>query len=269
MKVETQKREEILVSQVIGDLDAIGYVSLVDALEVHLHEKEVEMILDLSRVEYINSLCMGFIVQFWRDIIRGSGFFAIAGARGEVDRLLRVGGIDRLINSYRDVDQAIAGCRAGDNPRTLLGDQGLVDLVKNFARVSLSRAVDDQVKVVEGAPKENLWVGIDLSGALDGFLGVSIDDDSRDTFCGRLLKAVPDFDRPEEALEQLAHQLIYAVVSGLEDMGYAFQVGDRLQPRDRSIGITFGLESDHGTVWVGVQLRKNMTRRIRRPVMRD
>lgn len=263
MKIDTENMDEILVVRPKGDLDALGYVSLVELLEEKIQEDELELVLDLSDVTYINSICVGYIVQFWRELTRGGGFFAISGARNEVRRLLEVGGVHRYINLYPDLPAAVRGCQEGESPKMLLDQKGLLDLVKNFARISLSRAMKTEVSIGEVAEAPDRWNIVRVSGELSGILGAVTGEASRKRIAGRMLEGIPGCEEVGAAIDHLERVLIDSALSGLEEVGYIFETS----ALEHGVGVdlphSVALETAFGSVDLGIDISKIQTKRLR------
>ncbi|MBI4618432.1 MAG: STAS domain-containing protein [Planctomycetes bacterium] len=273
MKVHIENAEGIRVLRPEGDLDALGHVALVEALEEQFgqapalaggQEEGLEVILDLSCVDYINSICVGYIVQFWRDATRGGGFFAIAGARREVRRLLEVGGVHRYINLYDTLEAAVAGCQAGESPKTLLDEKSILELVKNFSRISLSRALNAEVTTAEIPTPPPSWDVVRVTGDVSGLLAVALDPESSRRIAGRLLEGLPECDDPQSAVEHIERVVIDSAFSGLEEMGYEFEMAVMEKGVKVAVAHSLALETPWGSVLLGINLRKLTTKRRRR-----
>lgn len=277
MKVHIEDAEGIRVLRPEGDLDALGHVALVEALEEEFGQATVpagakeaglEVILDLSGVGYINSICVGYIVQFWRDATRGGGFFAIAGARREVRRLLEVGGVHRYINLYDTLAAAVVGCQAGESPKTLLDEKSILELVKNFSRISLSRALNTDVTTAEILAPPPSWDIVRVTGDVSGLLAVALDPDSSRRIAGRLLEGLPECDDPQSAIEHIERVVIDSAFSGLEEMGYEFEMAVMERGVKVAVAHSLALETPWGSVLLGINLRKLTTKRRRRVAQR-
>jgi anti-anti-sigma factor len=66
-----------------------------------------DVVLELSRVEYMNSYGLGMLVRLSQDVESEEAKVAIAGAQGLVLKLFQTVGLDRKLGSYPTVDDAV------------------------------------------------------------------------------------------------------------------------------------------------------------------
>lgn len=84
---------------------APGFREQVHAL-VDPHQGPV--ILDLSRVEFMDSSGLGALVSVLK-MVGGPDSFAISGANGAVMKLIKLTRLDRVLRLYDGIDAAVAG----------------------------------------------------------------------------------------------------------------------------------------------------------------
>ena len=112
MSVATfSRRQDVLVIEIQVDrLDAAAAPDLKSALEVEVTDQPRRVILDCSRVGFLDSTGLGVIVSLLKMMAKNGGL-AIAGAQPPVARLLKITQLDRVFRMFGSVDEAEAALR--------------------------------------------------------------------------------------------------------------------------------------------------------------
>jgi anti-anti-sigma factor len=103
--VKTEQRGRLRIVGVIGEIDVLTAPRL-GAL-VDDDEGFDDLIIDLSKVPFMSSVGLGLISRLHRRLSRRRAGLAIAGARGDVERLLEVTGLVEVVLVADDVEEAI------------------------------------------------------------------------------------------------------------------------------------------------------------------
>lgn len=117
-EVRSEKLEgEILALTVCGELDLNSARELEQPIEDALADgMEASVLIDLSGCEFIDSTGIALIVRAWQRLDRGAG----AGGKGrlvlccfshQVQRLLKITGVDASISTHASRDDALAELR--------------------------------------------------------------------------------------------------------------------------------------------------------------
>ncbi len=90
------------------DLDA----SMADVLLVKLRDelaqgKAVKLVLDLSGVNFIDSVALGTLVVLLRQVKEARGRLALAGLKGHSLRVMEVTGLEKVFELYENVAAAV------------------------------------------------------------------------------------------------------------------------------------------------------------------
>ncbi len=72
-----------------------------------LRQDSRNVVLELSRVDYMNSYGLGMLVKLSQDVEAEKRAFAVAGAQGLVLKLFATVGLDRKLGSYPTVEEAV------------------------------------------------------------------------------------------------------------------------------------------------------------------
>ncbi len=67
------------------------------------------VVVDLSRLTFMGVAGARLLIEMDRALMARGGLLAVAGARGEVARVLELTGADQWVPVYRDVRAAVAG----------------------------------------------------------------------------------------------------------------------------------------------------------------
>lgn len=110
--LEYERESNICVARVRGDIDAFTVPDLRDALDGALHRGCASIVLDLEHVSYLDSSALGLIVWLNRILEPKHGRLVLAGATGDVTRILEISGLigaAPTVSAASDTVDALAG----------------------------------------------------------------------------------------------------------------------------------------------------------------
>jgi anti-anti-sigma factor len=113
------------VARLSGDIDMSVVPELRHDLEASVDSGCVNVVLDLTRVTYVDSSALGLLVWLDRRVRPSDGHVILAGANSDVIRILELSGLARLATSIGitdDVDLALAGFELDTAPSEALWD---------------------------------------------------------------------------------------------------------------------------------------------------
>ncbi len=114
--VESSDVDGLRVLRVQGELDLGTAPALETALEDSLGIDSKTIVVNLTECEFIDSTGIALIVRAWQKReADGSGTVAVCCATDQVERVLRISGVDSTIPLFADLDSALAAL-AGGNP---------------------------------------------------------------------------------------------------------------------------------------------------------
>ncbi|HXS32738.1 MAG TPA: STAS domain-containing protein [Solirubrobacterales bacterium] len=108
-KVRSEQRQGVSVIQVEGELDMNTAPELERQLEAPLSAPDSNLLIDLSRCEFIDSTGIALIVTAWQAL---DDRFSICGIGDQVKRVLEVTGLEATIPTHPSRDDALASLRA-------------------------------------------------------------------------------------------------------------------------------------------------------------
>ena len=74
-------------------------------------DQPVKLVMDLSKVKFIDSVALGALVVLLRRIRQNGGRLALAGLTGHAMRVLQVTNLEKVFELFDDVSSAIDGLR--------------------------------------------------------------------------------------------------------------------------------------------------------------
>jgi anti-anti-sigma factor len=105
--IETQILDgDILVIVLDGSLNETTSEHFTQAIQNHLNQGRSKIIIDCRRVEYISSFGLGSLVALQARLRRKGGEAKLAGLYGVAADVIRLVGLDKLLNIYGDIEYA-------------------------------------------------------------------------------------------------------------------------------------------------------------------
>ena len=112
--VTTHWMGPVVVLQVSGDVDMLTAPALADAISQAAGESPAGVIVDLANVDFLASAGMSVLVEAHEDITPTAGFGVVADGPA-TSRPMRLVGLDRAINLYRTLDDALGDIAETEN----------------------------------------------------------------------------------------------------------------------------------------------------------
>jgi len=101
--------EPYTLVELVGEADVTNSDALREVLEVEVAKQPHSLIIDLSRLRFMDSSALHVILRANRAMDRQGGVVALAGPREPVAKMLRLTAADQLIPVYGSVSEASAG----------------------------------------------------------------------------------------------------------------------------------------------------------------
>jgi len=107
LSIETQMLDgDILVIVLDGSLNTTTSDQFNQAIQNHLDQGRTKIIIDCRRVEYISSLGLGSLVALQARLRKKGGEVKLTGLYGVAADVIRLVGLDKLLNIYGDIEFA-------------------------------------------------------------------------------------------------------------------------------------------------------------------
>jgi len=108
MKIKTEEKYSAVIIElkgnVMGGEDSQKFSELLHKL---LEEGKRNVIVDLSKVKFMNSSGLGMLISGYTTIKNGGGKFAIAGATEKINSLLVITKLITIFDNYKNVEEAL------------------------------------------------------------------------------------------------------------------------------------------------------------------
>lgn len=109
MELETNIEGQTLLVYLKGDLDLNVADKLREELDKKIEETNaLNLLLDLSKVTFIDSSGLGVILGRYKRISNSGGKVILTGARPHVRNVLALSGLLRIMEEYTSADEALA-----------------------------------------------------------------------------------------------------------------------------------------------------------------
>ncbi|RKS07658.1 anti-sigma B factor antagonist [Nocardiopsis sp. Huas11] len=106
--ISTRREDGVVVVTPVGEMDAVTSPALADVLEGVLQEIPVGVVVDLAKVAFCDSRCIGVLVAAFRHA-RDQGLgLVVAEPQQQVNRLFVIAGIDQVIPILPSTGAAVA-----------------------------------------------------------------------------------------------------------------------------------------------------------------
>lgn len=111
LNLEINRTADIPVLGVTGDVDEFTCAKLRDALRSLITEGEFRIVVNVSGVKFMDSSGLGTLVGGLRRMIERNGGLALSGSNSQVERILTVTGLDRILKLHKDDYSAACSLR--------------------------------------------------------------------------------------------------------------------------------------------------------------
>ncbi|MBV9486061.1 MAG: STAS domain-containing protein [Frankiaceae bacterium] len=103
-----EERDDATIVRVSGDVDVVGAPTLRQTLiEVLAHGPSTHLIIDLSRVPFIDSTGIGVVAAAYRRVTARNGRFSTVATSEAVLRVLEMTGLVKILRVTSSLDDAL------------------------------------------------------------------------------------------------------------------------------------------------------------------
>jgi anti-sigma B factor antagonist len=92
-----------------GEIDLHVSPAINASLQTMLKKKPKRLVVDLSRVSYIDSSGLAVLIEAMQNVQEYGGKFALAGLQETVRTIFEIARLDQFFQIFPDVDAALAG----------------------------------------------------------------------------------------------------------------------------------------------------------------
>jgi anti-sigma B factor antagonist len=112
LRISLEPHGDSVVVSVQGELDVVSKQRFDDCLS-EAAEQSDRVVLDLARVDFMDTTALAVIVGHWRRLVAAGGTFRLAGARYRYVKALWITGLADRLPMYDTVDAALADESSG------------------------------------------------------------------------------------------------------------------------------------------------------------
>ncbi|MBM7556733.1 STAS domain-containing protein [Halanaerobacter jeridensis] len=106
MKIEVEKKDNIKIIRLIGDLDGTSAPEVREEIISHINDNS-KLVFDMSQCEYISSAGLRVLLIIAKKLKAKGGQGVLAGLVEEVKDVMEITGFDHMLTSYESIDTAI------------------------------------------------------------------------------------------------------------------------------------------------------------------
>lgn len=108
MKISSSEQNGITIMELDGRIDSEGAVDMDLALQTAVTEGQSKIILDMSKVRYLNSAGLRTLADVLTQNREHGGDLKLVALNPKVSRVFQIIGFDKFFNIHDDLDSAIA-----------------------------------------------------------------------------------------------------------------------------------------------------------------
>jgi anti-anti-sigma factor len=108
-KLEVRKAGDVCIVDLEGDLDVPVLPSFGQEIAKLIGDGEKKLLINLSKVGYVNSTAAALIMKRWNEIRRSGGDLRLFGASNYNKTIFHLLGLEKKITLYDSEEEAIEG----------------------------------------------------------------------------------------------------------------------------------------------------------------
>lgn len=112
IEIQSEKQDGVLLLRVSGRLNAVTCREFDAQVLPHADEPGTKLVLDLAGVSYAASDALRTILEAAKRISAAGGWFALAGADGQVRELIELAGFNNAMPVFDSPAKAVEAARA-------------------------------------------------------------------------------------------------------------------------------------------------------------
>jgi anti-sigma B factor antagonist len=114
MEITSVQQNGVTVVRIVGDLDAATSAEATAHLAAQIDAGQAKLVIDLAGVTYLSSAGLRVILGATRQARSSGGDLRLAGAAGDIRRVVDMAGFSKLIETFPTAAEAAAGFSSGD-----------------------------------------------------------------------------------------------------------------------------------------------------------
>ena len=112
MKIMFNDHRGVTIASIVGNLDSNTSAEVSARLGEKINAGHIKLVLDMAGVSYLGSTGVRFIITSTQLARRVSGDLRLAGAKGNIKRVIDLSGMAKIIQIFPTTEEAIASYSA-------------------------------------------------------------------------------------------------------------------------------------------------------------
>ena len=105
--IQVYEEDGILIAKIKGEIDNSVTKNFREVIDTNIIKNNIKyLIIDFEEVKFVDSSGIGFIIGRYNLMKREKGFIVLSNINYYCEKIFKISGILRLINSYNSVDEA-------------------------------------------------------------------------------------------------------------------------------------------------------------------
>lgn len=114
MEITSVQQNDVTIASIVGDLDAATSAKATAHLAAEIKAGHARLVIELSSVSYLSSAGLRVILGATRQARGSGGDLRLAGAKGDIRRVLDMSGFSKLIKTFPTAAEAVASFGIGE-----------------------------------------------------------------------------------------------------------------------------------------------------------
>jgi anti-anti-sigma factor len=106
MKISSSKQERGVLMALAGRMDTVAAPQFEEACAPWLRSGEKTIVVDLTQLEYISSMGLGYLLSINKKLQGSGGRLVVCGLTGMVKEVFRLSGFNKLFPTYDTAEAA-------------------------------------------------------------------------------------------------------------------------------------------------------------------
>ena len=107
MKISSSKKERGVLLALAGRMDTVAAPQFEEACDPWLRGGEKTIVVDLTQLEYISSMGLGYLLSVNKKLQSSGGKLVVCGLTGMVKEVFRLSGFNKLFAVYDNAEAAL------------------------------------------------------------------------------------------------------------------------------------------------------------------
>lgn len=107
MKVNKIIKEDILVLEIEGEIDALNSRKLEEIIKDSISEGIVKIVIDMSKLIFINSIGLALLTDMIKILRDSNGDLKFANLHPNIEKIFKLTGLERYFDIYSSLNEAI------------------------------------------------------------------------------------------------------------------------------------------------------------------